>query len=75
MFLKCTIHDPYPLHAGSAEENAVPVTSWMNGAIVQEQSIGIFRVMMQSNRCNLQWMSGTRMSVPNSVSDLLSNLG
>lgn len=74
MFSKCTVYDPYLLHMGSAEQNAVPVTSWMNGAIVEERSIGIFGVLMPSRRYNLQWVSGSRISVPDSVTDLLSNL-
>lgn len=30
---------------------------------------------MLSRRYNLQWVSGSRISVPDSVTDLLSNLG
>jgi len=35
----------YLLHIGSAKQNAVPATSWMNGTIVEGRSIGIFRAM------------------------------
>ena len=47
----------------------------MNDAIVEEQSIGILRAMKQYSRCNLQWMSEIRISIPDSVTDLLINLG